>query len=89
MTDDGVAVFTDARGRRIEAAPPMAGSAEALVADHARHGPAIGPRTATGHWRGERLDLGLAVAGLCCEQARGARGAQATGTSAGGGAAAP
>ena len=86
MTDDGVAVFTDARGRRIEAAPAMAGSAEAIVADHARHGPAIGPQTATGRWRGERLDLGLAVAGLCCEQARGER---AKGTPTGKGAAAP
>ena len=86
MTDDGVAVFTDARGRRIEAAPATRGSAEAIVADHARHGPAIGPQTATGRWRGERLDLGLAVAGLCCEQARGGR---AKGTPTGKGAAAP
>lgn len=76
MTDDGVAVFTDATGRRIETAPPMAGSAEALVAAHRTRGPAIGPETATGRWRGERLDLGWAVAGLCCEQARGERGAQ-------------
>jgi hypothetical protein len=73
MPDDGAAVFTDAAGRRIEAAPRTAGSIEAIVASHARHGPAITPGTATGRWRGERLDLGWTVAGLCEEQARGGR----------------
>lgn len=57
-------------GRRIDAAPPTAGSAEALVAAHRRDGPRIEPHTATGRWCGERLDLGLAVSGLLCEQAR-------------------
>jgi hypothetical protein len=70
VLDDGAVVFTDALGRRLDAAPPTAGSADALLATHRNGGPRIDPRTATGHWRGERLDLGLAVTGLLCEQAR-------------------
>ncbi len=70
VLDDGALVFTDALGRRIEQAPPTAGSTEALLATHRRDGPRIEPRTATGHWRGERLDLGPAVTGLLCERAR-------------------
>ncbi|RPH43438.1 MAG: HNH endonuclease [Burkholderiales bacterium] len=67
LRDDGAAEFTDALGRRIEAAPPTAGSPDWVVATHRREGPPIDPHTAVGHWRGERLDLGLAVAGLCAE----------------------
>lgn len=70
VLDDGAVVFTDALGRRIEVAPPMAGSTEVLLATHRRDGPRIEPRTATGLWRGERLDLGLAVTGLLCERTR-------------------
>ena len=67
LRDDGAVEFTDALGRRIEAAPPTAGSPDWIAATHRREGPAIDPQTAVGHWRGERLDLGLAVAGLCAE----------------------
>ncbi|MFN9775450.1 MAG: hypothetical protein ACK54X_22880, partial [Burkholderiales bacterium] len=61
-------VFTDALGRRIEAAPRTTGSTQAIVAEHAREGPAIAPHTATGRWAGEDLDLGLAVAVLCASR---------------------
>jgi hypothetical protein len=70
VLDDGAVVFTDVLGRRIDVAPPTAGSAEVLFATHRRDGPRIEPHTATGRWCGERLDLGLAVTGLLCEQAR-------------------
>jgi hypothetical protein len=65
VLDDGAIVFTDALGRRIEAAPRTTGSARHLVDEHARQGPAIDPHTAAGLWRGERLDLDWAVAALC------------------------
>jgi hypothetical protein len=65
VLDDGAIVFTDALGRRIEAAPKSAGSTRAIVAEHAREGPTIAPHTAAGRWAGEDLDLGLAVAVLC------------------------
>jgi hypothetical protein len=72
VLDDGALVFTDALGRRIDAAPPTSGSAEAIVATHRIQGLRIEPHTAIGLWRGESLDLGLAVSGLMREQARGA-----------------
>ena len=65
VLDDGAIVFTDALGRRIEAAPRTTGSTQAIVAEHAREGPAIAPHTATGRWRGERLDLDWTVGALC------------------------
>ncbi len=65
LLDDGAVVFTDALGRRIEAAPPTTGSVDTLVAAHRREGPSIEPDTATGRWRGERLDLDWAVATVC------------------------
>jgi hypothetical protein len=67
LLDDGAAVFTDARGRRIEAAPPTTGSPEWIAATHRREDPSIEPHTALGQWRGERLDLGWVVAGLCVQ----------------------
>jgi hypothetical protein len=68
--DDGALVFTDAAGRRIEAAPPTVGHAAAIGAHHRRHGPPIDADTAVTRWCGESLDLGLAVAGLCESQQR-------------------
>jgi hypothetical protein len=65
LRPDGAAEFTDAAGRRIEAAPPTAGSPDWIAATHRREGLPIAPHTAVGHWRGERLDLDWAVAGLC------------------------
>jgi hypothetical protein len=65
VLDDGAIVFTDAIGRRIEAAPRTTGSARHLVDEHARQGPAIDPHTAAGRWRGERLDLDWTVGALC------------------------
>lgn len=70
LLDDGAAVFTDMLGRRIDAAPPMTGEAGWLAARHRRDGPPIDPQTATGLWRGESLDLGLAVSGLGIEHER-------------------
>jgi hypothetical protein len=69
MLDDGAVVFTDAMGRRIEAAPPLGGEAGWIVARHQAARMPIDAATASGHWRGERLDLGLAVAGLCEQRA--------------------
>jgi hypothetical protein len=68
VLDDSAIVFTDALGRRIEAAPRTTGSTQAIVAEHAREGPAIAPHTAAGRWAGEDLDLGLAVAVLCASR---------------------
>lgn len=73
MLDDGAVVFTDTRGRRIEAAPPLAGTLDAITAQHRRDGPPIDPDTATGHWCGERLDLEWVVAGVCARRDRAIR----------------
>ena len=73
MLDDGALVFTDPMGRRIDSAPPMAGEAGWIVARHRAARVPIDAGTASGHWRGERLDLGLAVAGLCEQRAAGMR----------------
>lgn len=43
----------------IDPAPPMSGRADEIVADRR-----IGPRTVTGGWSGEPLDLSLATSGL-------------------------
>jgi hypothetical protein len=67
---DGAAVFTDAAGGRLEAAPRLGGDAQAIVARHRVHGPPIDAATATGRWRGERLDLDWTVSGLCAQAAR-------------------
>ncbi|MCX7231003.1 MAG: DUF222 domain-containing protein [Burkholderiales bacterium] len=67
--DDGALRFVDGLGRRIDAAPPQSGAPDWIAAQHRQSGPPIDAGTATGHWRGERLDLGLAVAGLCVAQA--------------------
>ncbi|MCX7231770.1 MAG: hypothetical protein NTW15_22705 [Burkholderiales bacterium] len=75
LRDDGAVAFTDALGRCIEAAPPTAGSSDWIAATHRREGPATDPHTAVGHWRGERLELGPAVAGLCAEDRGGGGGA--------------
>ena len=68
--DDGALRFTDATGRRIEAAPATRGEPHALEAIHLRDGLRIDPRTATGRWDGQRLDLDWTVAGLCAERER-------------------
>jgi hypothetical protein len=70
MLDDGALLFVDALGRRIDAAPPLSGEPDWIAERHRRDGPPIDAGTATGHWRGERLDLGWTVAGLCAEQTR-------------------
>ena len=67
--DDGALRFVDGLGRRIEAAPPQSGVSDWIAAQHRQSGPPIDAGTAVGHWRGERLDLGLAVAGLCLQHA--------------------
>ena len=66
--DDGALRFVDGMGRVIEPAPPQTGAPEWIAAQHRQSGPPIDAATAIGHWRGERLDLGLAVAGLCVAQ---------------------
>jgi len=68
--DDGALLFVDALGRRIDDAPPLSGEPGWIVERHRRDGPPIQAGTATGQWRGERLDLGWTVAGLCAQQAR-------------------
>lgn len=47
------------RGVVLEPAPPMSGRADEIVADRT-----IGPRTVSGGWSGEPLDLSLATSGL-------------------------
>lgn len=47
------------RGTILVSASPMAGQADEIVADRT-----IGPRTVTGGWSGEPLDLSLATSGL-------------------------
>jgi hypothetical protein len=69
--DDGALRFVDGLGRVIEPAPPQSGAPEWIAAQHRQSGPPIDAGTAVGHWRGERLDLGLAVAGLCVAQSAG------------------
>jgi hypothetical protein len=69
MLDDGAIVFHDPRGRRIEAAPRLRGDADAVVEHNRAARVEIDADTATGHWCGERLDLGLAVECLCAQQA--------------------
>jgi hypothetical protein len=73
MLDDGALVFTDATGRSIDAAPPLAGEPDWIAERHREAGLPIDAGTARGLWCGERLDLGLAVAGLCAQQAAGVR----------------
>ena len=68
VLDDGAIVFADVLGRQIEPAPPQSGAPDWIAARHRQNGPPIDAGTAIGHWRGERLDLGLAVAGLCVAQ---------------------
>ena len=70
MLDDGALRFVDASGRLIDDAPPLSGEPGWIVERHRRDGPHIQAGTATGQWRGERLDLGWTVAGLCAQQAR-------------------
>jgi hypothetical protein len=70
--DDGALRFVDARGRTLEAAPPTAGTLTRLLAANAARGIRIDAATATGLWCGEDMDLDMAVAGLCAQQARGA-----------------
>ena len=69
LLDDGAIVFHDAQGRRIEAAPRLRGDADAVVEHNRAARVEIEPDTATGLWRGERLDLGLAIECLCAQQA--------------------
>jgi hypothetical protein len=69
MLDDGAIVFSDALGRRIEPAPPLEGEAGWIAERHREARLPIDAGTAGGHWRGERLDLGLAVGGLLAQQA--------------------
>jgi hypothetical protein len=70
VLDDGALLFVDALGRPIDEAPPLSGELGWIVERHRRDGPPIQAGTATGQWRGERLDLGCTVAGLCAQQAR-------------------
>jgi hypothetical protein len=70
MLNDGALLFVDALGRRIDDAPPLSGEPGWIVERHRRDGPPIQAGTASGQWRGERLDLGWTVAGLCAQQAR-------------------
>ena len=73
ILDDGALRFTGTNGQPFEAAVATTGNADELVSRHRREGPQIDPATAVTRWCGERLDYGLAVAGLLDEEEGGRR----------------
>ena len=60
-------------GHRYEAEVRSAGSLAALLDEHEREGLQITPQTAATRWCGERMDYGLAVAGLMLKRERALR----------------
>lgn len=68
--DDGALRFTNSNGEPFSSVSRTKGSVAALIADHGRLAPDITPETAITRWAGERLDLGLAVAGLMLRHER-------------------
>ena len=72
--DDGALQFSRPEdGHRYEAEVRSAGSLAALLDEHEREGLQITPQTAATRWCGERMDYGLAVAGLMLKRERALR----------------
>ena len=72
--DDGALQFSRPEdGHRYEAEVRSAGSLAALLDEHEREGLRITPQTAATRWCGERMDYGLAVAGLMLKRERALR----------------